>query len=92
MNLLTRCGERLDAPELPIRPFPWWTVHAGALFMGLLREMLEMRCRWKEPARLSNAKLVELPGEEPHTPLHATFSRLCLAPPDSLNCINPQND
>lgn len=32
-------------------------------------EMLEMRCRWREPVRMDDARLIAALGQEPHTPL-----------------------
>jgi nucleoside-diphosphate-sugar epimerase len=52
-----------------VKSFPWWVLRLAAPFKPLFREMMEMRYLWKEPLRLSNAKLVELLGEEPRTPL-----------------------
>jgi nucleoside-diphosphate-sugar epimerase len=56
-------------PQAPIRRFPWALVYAGAPFVALFREMLEMRYLWKEPLALDNARLVAFLGAEPHTPL-----------------------
>ncbi len=56
-------------PGLPLRRFPWAAVHLGALFVPMLREVLEMRYLWRTPLRLDNRKLAGLLGREPHTPL-----------------------
>jgi nucleoside-diphosphate-sugar epimerase len=34
-----------------------------------MRELLEMRYLWRQPLRLSNARLAAVLGREPHTPL-----------------------
>ncbi|AJC22445.2 NAD-dependent epimerase/dehydratase family protein [Pandoraea pulmonicola] len=49
--------------------FGWWMVWAGAPFVTTLRELLEMRYLWQQPVRLNNARLVDVLGHEPHTPL-----------------------
>ncbi|HVV92443.1 MAG TPA: SDR family NAD(P)-dependent oxidoreductase [Hyphomicrobiales bacterium] len=65
-DAVRRVGGR---PAAPIRRFPWVAVYAGAPFVTLFRELLEMRYLWKEPLALDNARLVAFLGEEPHTPL-----------------------
>jgi nucleoside-diphosphate-sugar epimerase len=76
-------GRCVGRPDIPIRPFPWLLLWFAAPFMGLAREMLEMRYLWQVPVRLDNAKLVALIGQEPHRPLdqavHETLAALgCL--------------
>lgn len=56
-------------PRLPILPLPWPVIGLASLFNETFREMLEMRYLWRRPLRLDNAKLVEVLGSEPHTPL-----------------------
>ncbi|WP_043783818.1 NAD-dependent epimerase/dehydratase family protein [Rubrivivax gelatinosus] len=64
--------------------FPWWQVRLAAPFVTTLRELLEMRYLWQQPARLDNRRLVALLGEEPHTPLdeavEATLQSLDVMP------------
>ncbi len=55
-------------PDIPARAFPWWLVTLASPFVRLFREMREMRYLWRVPLRLTNRKLVEFIGEEPHTP------------------------
>jgi nucleoside-diphosphate-sugar epimerase len=56
--------------EVPaIRTFPWWLIRLAAPFVVTLRELLEMRYLWRQPVRMSNARLVAALGREPHTPL-----------------------
>jgi nucleoside-diphosphate-sugar epimerase len=52
-----------------VRKFPWWLLWLGAPFVTTLREMLEMRYLWRQPVRMSNARLVAVLEREPHTPL-----------------------
>ena len=61
------------APNLPIKRFPWILIYAGAPFVELFREMLEMRYLWTERLELDNRKLVAFLGAEPHTPLDAAL-------------------
>ena len=56
-------------PRLPIRRLPWPLLYLLSPFVGVLREMLEMRYLWREPIRLDNRKLLRVLGSEPHTPL-----------------------
>jgi nucleoside-diphosphate-sugar epimerase len=51
------------------RNFPWWLVRLAAPFVVTLRELLEMRYLWRQPVRMSNARLVAVLGREPHTPV-----------------------
>jgi len=51
------------------RKFHWWLVRLAAPFVVTLRELLEMRYLWRQPVRMSNARLVAVLGREPHTPL-----------------------
>jgi nucleoside-diphosphate-sugar epimerase len=56
-------------PAPRIRRFPWALAYAASPFVTVLREMLELRYLWQQPARLDNARLVTFLGAEPHTPL-----------------------
>ena len=69
-------GEMVEAirrvignPSAPVRKFPWLVVTLASPFVTLFREMMEMRYLWKEPLRLSNERVVQVLGAEPHTPL-----------------------
>lgn len=59
----------LGDPAVPIRPLPWWQLRLAALFLPTPREMMEMRYLWQLPVRMTNQRLVDLLGAEPHTPL-----------------------
>ena len=52
-----------------VKAFPWWLLTAASPFVPLFREMREMRYLWRTPIRMSNRRLVNVLGEEPHTPL-----------------------
>ncbi|AKM28883.1 hypothetical protein AB870_00135 [Pandoraea faecigallinarum] len=69
--------------EVRTRRFPWWLTTALSPFVTTLRELREMRYLWQQPVRMDNARLIDVLGEEPHTPLdvavHATLEGLgCL--------------
>ena len=54
-----------DAPKR--KAFPWWLVALASPIVVTFREMREMRYLWREPVRMSNARLVEVLGyEAPH--------------------------
>lgn len=52
-----------------LNAFPWWLAALAAPFVPTLRELREMRYLWNTQVEMSNAKLVEALGHEPHTPL-----------------------
>ncbi len=63
--------------------FPWLWLRLLGLFKPTLRELFELRYLWQTPVRMNNKKLLNILGEEPHTPLeqaiHATLHGLkCL--------------
>lgn len=73
-------------------PFPWWLVTLASPFVATLRELREMRYLWRQPVRMSNARLIGILGAEPHTPLdeavEATLDGLgCFA--DSTAAVGP---
>ncbi|MBP1852639.1 NAD-dependent epimerase/dehydratase family protein [Rhizobium halophytocola] len=55
--------------KVTVRRFPWFLIRLGAPFVGLFRELLEMRYLWQRQLRMDNRHLVAFLGEEPHTPL-----------------------
>ncbi|MBC9032871.1 NAD(P)H-binding protein [Sphingomonas sp. JC676] len=55
--------------DAKVRGLPWALLPLAALFSTTLKELIEMRTYWRHPLRLDNRELVELLGEEPHTPL-----------------------
>jgi len=54
---------------VPVRAFPWWAMRLLSPFNGFMREAAEIAPYWRHPVRLDNARLVELLGAEPRTPL-----------------------
>lgn len=74
----------LGAPDLPVRRLPWWAVRLAAPFVPFCREVAEVEYLWREPVRLTNARLVSRLGEEPRTPLEQAV-RATLA---DLGCLD----
>lgn len=58
-----------------IRQLPWPALWLIAPFNRTVRELLEMRYLWFEDIRTDNRKLLDLIGEEPHTPLDEAVRR-----------------
>ena len=56
-------------PELKAKAFPWWLVTLASPVVPVMRELREMRYLWRQPVRMSNARLRAALGGEPHTPL-----------------------
>lgn len=71
-----------------VKAFPWWLVNAASPFVPLFREVREMRYLWRTPIRMSNRRLVETLGQEPHTPLNSAV-RTTLA---GLGCLSGNAD
>ena len=63
--------------------FPWWLVRLATPFDVTLRELWEMRYLWRRPVRLDNARLVDVLGAEPHTPLDVAVERTL----EGLGCL-----
>ncbi|WP_205687902.1 NAD-dependent epimerase/dehydratase family protein [Ciceribacter ferrooxidans] len=70
-------------PTLPIRRFPWLFARLASPFVPLFREIMEMRYLWQQPLRMSNRRLVEVLGAEPHTPLDRAVAETLA----SLGCL-----
>jgi len=66
---IRRAVRRHGGAEPAVRRFPWWLITLASPFVATLRELREMRYLWREPVRMSNARLIRLLGAEPHTPL-----------------------
>ncbi len=56
-------------PNIAVHSFPWPLVTLVSPFVTLFREMQEMRYLWRQPLRLSNARLLGVLTTEPQTPL-----------------------
>ncbi|MGQ2968095.1 MAG: NAD(P)H-binding protein [Allorhizobium sp.] len=62
-------GRAVGRPRIFTLSFPWRLAGLVRPFVPLLKELHEMRYLWRETIRLDNSALVELLGEEPHTPI-----------------------
>jgi nucleoside-diphosphate-sugar epimerase len=76
---IRRVVERRTGVAPRLRPFPWWLVRLASPFVPTLRELLEMRYLWRVPVRMDNARLLQVLGDEPHTPLDQPSRRRCKA-------------
>ncbi|MDY7537266.1 NAD(P)H-binding protein [Undibacterium sp. RTI2.1] len=70
-------------PAIKIKSFPWYLMPLIAFFSPTVREMLELRYLWTSPLKMSNAKLIEVLGQEPNTPLDIAIN----ASLKGLRCI-----
>jgi nucleoside-diphosphate-sugar epimerase len=66
---IQRVVARRTAQTPRITSTPWWLLRLAAPFVPMLRELMEMRYLWKEPLQMSNSRLLQVLGHEPHTPL-----------------------
>ncbi|WP_026143616.1 NAD-dependent epimerase/dehydratase family protein [Xanthomonas sp. SHU 308] len=66
---IARVAQRHGLAPPRTRRFPWPLLTLAQPFWPLARELHEMRPLWRHPLRMRNARLLEVLGEEPHTPL-----------------------
>ena len=64
-------AQKWIAPQhgVKLKRLPWLAIRIGAVFVPSWAALLEMRYLWDTPHALDNARLVQLIGPEPHTPL-----------------------
>jgi nucleoside-diphosphate-sugar epimerase len=55
--------------DLPVRRLPWRLMALASPFVPLFRELREVKYLWEQPVRMTNARLLSVIGEEPHTSL-----------------------
>lgn len=65
----------LGEPAVRVRPLPWGLMTLLAPVAPDLRELIELRPLWRTPVRLTNHRLLQALGEEPHTPLDDAVRR-----------------
>lgn len=70
-------------PALKVKRFPWWLVRLARPFVGIFRELWEMRYLWQRKLRMPNDKLIAVLGEEPRTPLDDAVRRTLA----DFNCL-----
>jgi len=56
-------------PDIKVRRLPWLLMRLASPFVPLFREISEMRYLWTTPVHMGNARLRQVLGTEPHTPL-----------------------
>ena len=64
-------AQKWIAPQgsVKLKRLPWLAIRIGAWVVPSWAALLEMRYLWDTPHQLDNARLVQLIGPEPHTPL-----------------------
>ncbi|RWA68786.1 SDR family oxidoreductase [Mesorhizobium sp.] len=62
-------AERALGRKLKLSFMPWWVLRAGSPFVAMWREIVSMSYLRFQPHRLVSARLEEVIGEIPHTPL-----------------------
>jgi nucleoside-diphosphate-sugar epimerase len=82
---IQRVISRRGGQQPHIAAFPWWLLALAAPFNTTFRELREMRYLWREPIRMSNARLVATLGHEPHTPLDDAVEATLIG----LGCLTP---
>ncbi|TDR45944.1 nucleoside-diphosphate-sugar epimerase [Tahibacter aquaticus] len=92
---IARAVQRHSGRTPRLRRFPWWLLALASPFVATLRELREMRYLWRQPVRLSNRRLLDVLGSEPHTPLDeavtATLQGLgCLVPSAAPAALPPR--
>lgn len=68
-RLLPRVIREVVGCDVPEHGFPWWLMRALAPFGGFPQAVRDIEPYWCHPIRFDNSRLVELLGEEPHTPV-----------------------
>ncbi|QBG90581.1 NAD-dependent epimerase/dehydratase family protein [Xanthomonas oryzae] len=63
-----RAVVRHGGAQPTLRRFPLWAILLVSPFVPLARALREVRPLWSNPLRLRNTRLLEVLGEEPHTP------------------------
>ncbi len=66
------------------RRFPWWLITLASPFVETLRELRQMRYLWRQPVRMTNTRLMNVLGHEPHTPIDEAV----MATLEGLRCLH----
>ena len=88
VEMATAIARAAGDENFKIRKLPWALIRLGALFMGTLRSLLEMRYLWQETVELDNRKLTAFLGAEPHTPLNAALQNTLVG----MGCLGTSRD
>ena len=67
-------AEKALGRPLKMTSMPWWVLRAGSPFVAMWREIVSMSYLRFEPHRLVSARLADIIGEIPHTPLDRAVS------------------
>jgi nucleoside-diphosphate-sugar epimerase len=70
-------------PKIKVHPMPWKLMRLLSAFVPMFRELAEMRYLWTTPARMGNAGLRAVLGDEPHTPLSVAVRNTLIG----LDCL-----
>ncbi|NWJ26752.1 NAD-dependent epimerase/dehydratase family protein [Rhizobium sp. RM] len=85
---IVKAIERVSGHPVKMKRLSWSAVRLAAPVVPLFREVLEMQYLWRMPIRMSNRKLVEFLGEEPHTSIDLAISATLAG----LGCLDPVRD
>lgn len=83
-HAITRVVQRRGGGAPQRNRFPWWLITLASPFVETLRELRLMRYLWREPVRMSSARLLDVLSHEPHTPLDDAV----MATLDGLGCFD----
>ncbi len=78
----------IGRPDVKVRSMPWGLIRLASPFVPLFRELTEIRYLWETPLHMSNARLVEALGAEPHTPLDLAVRATLIG----LGCLENQGE
>jgi nucleoside-diphosphate-sugar epimerase len=83
---------RADEP-LRVSSLSWPLMRVVSLFVPTVAAVCEMRYLWRTPHALANTRLVDLIGDEPHTPfphaLRTALAQLGMLAPEALAARQP---
>jgi nucleoside-diphosphate-sugar epimerase len=82
-QMVAAIAQAAGKPALRASAFPWWLTFVAGPFVPVFRELREMRYLWRQPVRMSNARLLAVLGVEPHTPLDTAVRRTL----QGLGCV-----
>lgn len=91
-QIVSAIARAAGRPALRAGRFPWWLVTLASPLVAVFRELREMRYLWRQPVRMSNARLLAALGSEPHTPLDVAVRRTlqglgCLPADDQVSAM-----
>jgi nucleoside-diphosphate-sugar epimerase len=72
-------------PDLKVRKLRWGLLRLLSPFVHLFRELMELRYLWTTPIHMGNARLTEVLGAEPRTPLEIAVRETLIG----IGCMPP---